>query len=208
MSYNYSKYHEILPGVGAFTMNPTQPTTDLEIFLKEVIKHQSDRFTQMFRMNYYIHDTLIKNSEILKHSYTQYNLWTESPPSDIYVLKVYIESYYQDNNDDFTKVFLPAIIEKQPQNLPPNFHQVRIALIYIKDKNILCLGKISNLTLTEAPKHFSENLKNNFYYLVSIKNKLLSSTNEIFKPQPLIEVKSLYELKDFIDLYFPEWQLQ
>jgi len=208
ISYKYSKYHEVLPGVGAFTMNPTQPTNDLETFLKDVINHQSNRFTQLYRMNYYIHDTLIKSTEIIKHSYVNYNIQTDYPPIDIFVLKVCIDSTNLDFNNEVMIFYLPAFINKVPQILPPNFHRVSISLIYLKDKNILFLGKISNLILNEDPSHSKEKSINNLYYKVSNINTLEVRPIERIESKPIFEVKTLYEVKDLLDKYFPEWQPQ
>lgn len=55
---DFKKYHELLPGVGAFALRPTikdgTPSADgrqaLAKFLSDVVIHQADRMTQSFRM--------------------------------------------------------------------------------------------------------------------------------------------------------------
>ena len=60
---DFKKYHEILPGVGAFVLRPTlgngEPSAEgrecFAKFLRDVVLHQSDRMTQSFRMQQSTH---------------------------------------------------------------------------------------------------------------------------------------------------------
>lgn len=56
----FSKYHEILPGVGAFSISPGHADGRREIgrFVADVLERQRDRFTQLARINYWTHDTV------------------------------------------------------------------------------------------------------------------------------------------------------
>ena len=56
----YAKYHEILPGVGAFSISPGHEDGRREIqgFVADVLERQRDRFTQLARINYWTHDTV------------------------------------------------------------------------------------------------------------------------------------------------------
>jgi predicted component of viral defense system (DUF524 family) len=53
----YERYHEIVPGIGAFAVRPanqSQSPAGLEIvcdFIREILTHQLDRFTQSYRIN-------------------------------------------------------------------------------------------------------------------------------------------------------------
>jgi predicted component of viral defense system (DUF524 family) len=66
---DFKKYHELLPGVGAFVMRPTvkdgAPSADgrevLAKFLKDVVIHQADRMTQSFRIRQTTHK-IVKDS--------------------------------------------------------------------------------------------------------------------------------------------------
>lgn len=52
-------FHEIIPGLGAFCLNPSDVIVDLanlEAFLIEVVKHFGDRTSQRERMSYYINN--------------------------------------------------------------------------------------------------------------------------------------------------------
>ena len=56
--HRFDKYHEILPGVGAFVMRPSQGDDGpdctgkdaLGDFIIDVVRHQSDRMSQLYRM--------------------------------------------------------------------------------------------------------------------------------------------------------------
>jgi len=63
----FPRYHEILPGVGAFAIKPIvshegeSTAFGLEAladFMKEVLLHQQDKLTQHYRLNYWTHDTI------------------------------------------------------------------------------------------------------------------------------------------------------
>lgn len=82
--YEYLKYHEILPGVGAFPMSPKRENTEIKNFLERVLNHQSNQFTQYYRISYFTHDTIIKKPlERLIHTYHQYSAPEVKPPTDI-----------------------------------------------------------------------------------------------------------------------------
>jgi hypothetical protein len=57
----YSKYHELLPGLGAFAVSPSAVTGAgklLSAFMLEVLQCQRDRFSQLARIGYWTHDTI------------------------------------------------------------------------------------------------------------------------------------------------------
>ncbi len=55
-----TKFHEILPGVGAFVLKPGKPECReaLEGFLMDVFRHQADQFTQYRHVTDVIHSTV------------------------------------------------------------------------------------------------------------------------------------------------------
>jgi hypothetical protein len=57
----YSKYHELLPGLGAFAVSPSAVSEAgkvLTTFIQEVLQCQRDRFSQLARIGYWTHDTI------------------------------------------------------------------------------------------------------------------------------------------------------
>ncbi len=55
-----TKFHELVPGVGAFVLKPgnEECLKSLGSFLRDILKHQSDRFTQLSRIRYWTHNTV------------------------------------------------------------------------------------------------------------------------------------------------------
>jgi PD-(D/E)XK nuclease superfamily len=62
----YRRYHELIPGIGAFAIKPRAGNGDqgahgigcLKTFLHDFLTHQASRFTQTFRINYWTHETI------------------------------------------------------------------------------------------------------------------------------------------------------
>jgi predicted component of viral defense system (DUF524 family) len=56
----YPKYHELLPGLGAFAVGPgsTEGENGIRSFLSDVLREQRDRFGQLTRVNYWTHNTV------------------------------------------------------------------------------------------------------------------------------------------------------
>lgn len=54
------KFHELVPGVGAFVLKPgnDECLKSLGSFLRDILEHQSDRFTQLSRIRYWTHNTV------------------------------------------------------------------------------------------------------------------------------------------------------
>ncbi|HNE10935.1 MAG TPA: DUF2357 domain-containing protein [Leptospiraceae bacterium] len=120
--YEYKKYYEILPGVGAFPMSPKKSDEEIRAFLQDIFDHQASRFTQSYRISYFTHDTL-KNyiGDVLKHSYTQYPDKESLPPEDIYTLVGYIRK---------------EEIEFVKQNQVFFFHAIRDDKVIQQDKDL------------------------------------------------------------------------
>jgi hypothetical protein len=61
----FSRYHEILPGVGAFAIKPdfvngettAVGTASLKEFIEDVLLIQKNLFSQLYRVNYWTHET-------------------------------------------------------------------------------------------------------------------------------------------------------
>ena len=62
----YRRYHEIIPGIGAFALKPKANNGNhealglesLQQFFQDFLKHQASKFTQSHRINYWTHDTI------------------------------------------------------------------------------------------------------------------------------------------------------
>jgi hypothetical protein len=56
----YPKYHELLPGLGAFAVGPgsSEGENAIRNFLADVLREQRNKFSQLTRVNYWTHDTV------------------------------------------------------------------------------------------------------------------------------------------------------
>ena len=63
----FERYHEVVPGVGAFAIKPSTEAGEdpaglgpLAEFVSDLLYHHSSRFTQSYRINYFTHDTVME----------------------------------------------------------------------------------------------------------------------------------------------------
>jgi len=148
----FQKFHEILPGVGAFVMKPnlsdSKPDSgELEIFLKQIIEHQASRYTELYRLRYWEHKIINEHnySEVQIHSY---NRLSNSPPKDTYILFGYIRDEEIENIKITKKFYFHAIKNGQVIELDKNFHRATVFIGFKKDGNTLNWNsKIKNIGL-------------------------------------------------------------
>ena len=89
----YRRYHEIIPGVGAFAIKPraangkheAQGLECLQIFLQDFLTHQASKFTQSHRINYWTHETLRDSPAAYAPGMSEFH-FSAKPPQDTQVL--------------------------------------------------------------------------------------------------------------------------
>ena len=92
----FKRYHELLPGVGAFSLRPKLINDEIIVlgeeslasFLSDVFKHQSSKFSQQFRVNYWVHDTIKKPPNEVRDGQIQY--FSDLPANDTIILLGYM----------------------------------------------------------------------------------------------------------------------
>jgi predicted component of viral defense system (DUF524 family) len=91
---NYPKYHELLPGLGAFAVGPGSSDGEhrLRNFLEDVLREQRNRFSQLTRVNYWTHDTV--KEQPVEYVTAESNVLArlEKPPADENVVLVPLRS--------------------------------------------------------------------------------------------------------------------
>jgi len=115
----YSKYHELLPGLGAFAVSPPSNSAagkEVAAFLTKVFAAQRNRFSQLARINYWTHDTI---QEEPGEYHTGDASGTGKPPKDITVVLGFIRS--QEDAEMYRKMstFYWHAIEWNDPTLPP-----------------------------------------------------------------------------------------
>lgn len=90
-SRHFGKYHEVLPGVGAFAIAPgnAERKERLREFLSDVLARQSDRYTQLARVNYWTHNSVKETPQEYR---AIANDLVERPPADTDVLLGFLRS--------------------------------------------------------------------------------------------------------------------
>ena len=89
----YRRYHEIIPGIGAFALKPKANNGNhealglesLQRFFQDFLKHQASKFTQSHRINYWTHDTIREQPLAAAASLPEFPVTTK-PPQDTQVL--------------------------------------------------------------------------------------------------------------------------
>lgn len=88
---SFSKYHELLPGLGAFAVSPSSAGDSgktVARFIKEVLTAQHDRFSQLARIEYWTHDTVKEQPAAYVTDGSKILARLEKPPADESVVLV------------------------------------------------------------------------------------------------------------------------
>jgi hypothetical protein len=136
----HERYHEILPGVGAFVMRPklggngekfesAVGAEALGAFLLDVLRVQTDRFGQLHRLNYWIHQT----TRTIPRAVCP-GAWSPeplTPPDDTPVLQFYVRSRASDFCKEQGFLFLHAVSRSgAPLALDPTTLSARFVVPY------------------------------------------------------------------------------
>ena len=89
------EYHELLPGLGAFALRPTNDgyasgTTELEQFIEDVIEHVASQITQHERGRYWLRE--VYSSEEIETDFISSVPFLRAPPADTLVLLGYVKN--------------------------------------------------------------------------------------------------------------------
>ena len=89
----FQKYHEILPGVGAFPVRPSSESgakaegiDAVKSFIEDVIKHQENKYSDYYRINYWI------NESVVREDCAEYICANDVPPADQYAAVIPVRS--------------------------------------------------------------------------------------------------------------------
>lgn len=116
----FSKYHELLPGLGAFAVSPSYTAAsgkELIEFLTQVLAAQRNRFSQLARINYWTHDTI---QEEPAEYHTGDAPHASKPPKDVTVVLGFVRSQEDAGMYRQRSAFFWHAIEWEDSSLPPN----------------------------------------------------------------------------------------
>lgn len=118
---SFSKYHELLPGLGAFAVSPSKVEDSrkaLTDFLNKGFASQRDRFSQLARIGYWTHDTIREEPAEYHHTgaSNQYRL----PPKDMSVVLGFVRADDDPENYRSKSVFFCHAVEWLNATAPPD----------------------------------------------------------------------------------------
>jgi predicted component of viral defense system (DUF524 family) len=182
----YPRYHEIIPGVGAFTLKPQSGEEGPEAvgreqvanFIKDLLSAQQNKFSQSYRMNYWTHDTIKeKPADYLSTALTLEN---ERSPDDIKLMLGFMRSEEICSILEKEKMFYFHAIEDSGKitKLDPRSLKADYILPYIKFKGVGWYAKIMECVLIkkevliERLTRHSDNISLTaaYYYLLELDN--------------------------------------
>lgn len=196
--YDYSKYYEILPGVGAFPMSPSRDSLEIKEFIEKVFTHQSNQFTQLYRISFFTHDTVSKKPmETLRHSYIQYPDNETLPPEDLFTLIGFVRKEEIELVKDKQIFFFHAIRNGEVVEQKKEIFQCSFFIGYSNVRETLpWYAKIKSIRLCkkeELEKYRSPEIEStkgvSHYYLV-----------ELDKPLEISSIKTIDDLKPGIPI--------
>jgi hypothetical protein len=159
----FSKYHELLPGLGAFGVPPGKEDrlNELRKFITSALQTQRDKFSQLARINYWTHDTVREEPE-------EYHAGGTSaahcrPPVDTHIVLGYLRP--DEDPEDYRKngVFYCHAVERDSAGdpgkpTPLNFDPFRAELIGVFQKNTTApwIGKVREVKMVTAAERAAE----------------------------------------------------
>jgi hypothetical protein len=94
----FERYHEVIPGVGAFAVKPGAAANDEPVglpflvgFIRDILSHQLSRFTQSYRVSYWTEAT-VREPESLYRTRLADFIWTLKPPKDTEILLGFVRN--------------------------------------------------------------------------------------------------------------------
>lgn len=159
----FNKYHELLPGLGAFGVPPGKEDrlNELRKFITSALQTQRDKFSQLARINYWTHDTVREAPEEYHAGGTA--TAHGRPPVDTHIVLGYLRP--DEDPDEYRNkgVFYCHAVERDSTGdpgkpTPLNFDPFRAELIGVFQKNVSApwLGKVREVKMVTAAERAAE----------------------------------------------------
>ena len=188
----YRRYHEIIPGIGAFAIKPrvangNQDAHGLEClrtFLQDFLKHQASKFTQSHRINFWTHETLRESPAAYTTAMPNFQS-SAKPPKDTQVLLAFVRDEDGSEACRKTSVFFCHAVERNvaaswepgaPTDL--NFDPFRsdLFLAYAQNRSASWIAEVREVRLVTAAERAAElettvaDMKASYYYRFQLAN--------------------------------------
>ncbi len=159
---NFKGFHEVLPGLGAFAVNPSKDGNNMEAiekFITDVTNRFISKSSQYEKMSYSTYDTNQNYDEdafILRDSIPEkYGTKRSQPPANIFVMI----GYYRSENENWIKSEKQYNIRFE-DNLDANLLNAKYLLLYHGDE---ITGDLWKITEKDPVIRTKQELKNNGY---------------------------------------------
>jgi predicted component of viral defense system (DUF524 family) len=179
----FRKYHELLPGLGAFAIPPGKPERfdNLQDFIARALQTQRDKFSQLARISYWTHDTV--KEEPAEYHAGGAAVTDGRPPADTHVVLGYLRPDENPNDYRSKGVFYCHAVEWDTAGEPGkptrlNFDPFRADLLGVFQKNVTApwIGKVREVKMVTAADRAAElgrsanEMKAAYYFRFSFDN--------------------------------------
>jgi hypothetical protein len=168
----YRRYHEIIPGIGAFAVKPKAyngnhgalGVESLRQFFMDFLTHQASKFTQSHRINYWTHDTIREQPAELASSPLRFSS-SAKPPKDVQVLLGFVRDDLGAETCRQASVFYCHAVEWKPDcssepgeatDLKFDPFRSDFFIPYFENRTVNWVAKVKEVNLVTAQERANE----------------------------------------------------
>jgi len=212
----FERYHEIIPGVGAFALRPNAAGENADpaglpffrVFLEKILTHQVSKFTQSHRINFWTHETIKDGPPPHVGPNTEAPVG-EVPPLDVPVVVGYIRAEAQDACRRRTLFYFHAIeSDGTPTAFDQTILQARLLVPYGRNQWLGWYARIKSCRLVRRVELIDRMGKDahvvgeaQFYYLMELEDGSIMDFGVV--PALPVPRPGVPQLKQWPDLFPP-----
>jgi predicted component of viral defense system (DUF524 family) len=182
----YRRYHEIIPGIGAFAIKPRVANGDqdaygldcLQKFLEDFLAHQASKFTQSHRINYWTHETIRETPTACTPAMPEFR-FSAKPPQDTHVLLGFVRDDLGSEKCRNASVFFCHAVERDkaapseagaPTDLSFDPFRTDLFIAYAQNRSEGWIAEVKGVRLVTAAERAAElglseaSMKAAYYY--------------------------------------------
>jgi predicted component of viral defense system (DUF524 family) len=199
----YRRYHEIIPGIGAFAIKPRAANGNqdahglgcLRTFLEDFLKHQVSKFTQSHRINFWTHETLRESPAAYTTAMQDFQ-FSAKPPKDTQVLLGFVRDEEGSEACRKASVFFCHAVERNvaaswelgaPTDLDFDPFRSDLFLAYAQNRSASWIAEVEKVRLVTAAERAAElgtpvaDMKAAYYYRFQLANIRDIAPRDVFE---------------------------
>jgi hypothetical protein len=187
----FERYHEVIPGVGAFALKPGAGTDDEPVglpflvgFIRDILSHQLSRFTQSYRVSYWTEATVREPKSLYRTKLADF-IWTLKPPKDTEILLGFVRNEAEARRCRETATFFchgvewkdrAASVPGKATDLQLDPFRVKLLTVYTGNRTAPWLAEVKAVTLISAAERATEigrpsvEMQAAYYYRFELQN--------------------------------------